>query len=159
MGSPDAFTWDVFALSTLSFGAMRLMLNYFRDPDFSPAWVAIWLFEQLAVLLAFFAIKFLVLDRVPVGPNRTWLNLSVVAVLGTFREIFSYWMQTSWGLPTAVDLGFGIFLSSAFSLVHFGAGTNFEQSLRIYRATRAQLLETQNRLLGLRESSEVIVLE
>jgi signal transduction histidine kinase len=121
--------------------------------------VAIWLFDQLAVLLAFLIIKFLVLDRVPVGPNRTWLNLSVVMALGTFRAIFSFWMQTSWGLPTSVDLGFAILLSSAFSLVHFGAGTNFEQSLKLYRGTLSELVATQKQLLGLRESSEVILLE
>ena len=94
MGSPDAFTWSVFAFAAVSFGALLFLLNYLRDPLFSPAWLAIWLFDQLAVLLAFFIIKFLVLDRVPVGPNRTWLNLVVVVVLGAVRAVFASWMQT-----------------------------------------------------------------
>ena len=159
MGSPNAFTWAVFAFSSFSFGGISLLLNYFRDPAFSPAWVVVWLFCQLGVLITFIVIKKLVLDRVPVGPNRYWLNLSAVIVICIVRAIFSIWMQTSWGLPRSVDLAFAIASTVAFGLVHFGVATNFEQSLKLYRATLYELLETKNRLLGLRESSEIIVLE
>ena len=159
MGERRAFTWPVGLAMATGYAASFFFLQYLGDPELSPDWFLVWFFAQVGVLVTFFAIKFLVLDRLSYDQPRPWLHVFLVFSLGMLQALFSNWMQVSWGLPTLGQLFFVVLASGAYKLVLFGLATSLYQSYKINKASLASLLKTQNALLGLRESAEVIVLE
>ena len=159
MGKQEAFSWPVAAFLAWGYASAFFFLNYLRDPNLSPAWLAVWVVAQGSVLLGFFIIKLLVLNRFSYKKPLPWLNLAVVFTLGVWQAAVAIWIQDSWGLPALKESLFVIVASGAFKMVLFGLATSLHQSFRQNQATLASLLQTQNQLLGLRESAEVIVLE
>jgi signal transduction histidine kinase len=159
IGARDAFSWPFFAVFALGYGAAELFLSYLPDPLLSPLWLSVWLLGQLAVLLMFFFIKTLLLDGLQTAKVRPWLNLAIVGLVGGSYPLVTNSVQSYWGLPTSKDLLFDALASSALSLVLFGLTTSLLQSFKQNQATMASLLQAQARLLALRESAELVVLE
>ena len=159
MGAQDAFRWPVGLFLAWGYASAFFFLNYLRDPNLAPDWLAVWVFAQLAVLAGYLVIKVLVLNRLSYDKPHPWINGAVVFTLGMWQATVAIWIQISWGLPTPSESLVIIFASGAFKMVLFGLATSLYQSFKQNQATLASLLQTQNQLLGLRESAEVIVLE
>ena len=159
MGERRAFAWPVGLAMAAGYAASFFFLQYLGDPELSPDWFLVWFFAQLGVWVTFFVIKFLVLDRLPYDRPRPWLHVFLVFTLGMVQAVFSNWIQFSWGLPMLGQLPFVVLASGAYKLVLFGLATSLHQSYKINKATLVGLVKTQNALLGLRESAEIIVLE
>lgn len=159
MGARDAFTWQVGVAMAGGYAASFFFLQYLGDPELSPDWFLVWFYAQLGVLFTFFAFKFLVLDRLPHDKPRPWLHVFLIFGLGTLQALISNGLQFAWGLPVLGQLVFVVLASGANKLVLFGLATSLQQSYKINKESLKHLLKTQNALLGLRESAEVIVLE
>jgi signal transduction histidine kinase len=159
MGQRDAFAWPVGVFLTFGYASAFFFLKYLRDPNLSPDWLSVWAIAQFALLLGFFAIKLLLLNRLTYDKPHPWLHTLVIFMLGVWQAAVSNWIQVAWGLPLLKAFVFALLASGAFELVMFGLATSLYQSFKMNRATVASLLQTQNQLLGLRESAEVIVLE
>ncbi len=159
MGEREAFAWPVALFLAGGYASAFFFLGYLRDPKLSPDWLAIWVIAQLGVVLGFLVIKWLVLDRLNYNKPHPWLHALVIFSLGMWQSAIANWAQTAWGMPTLKEFAFVLVASGAFKLVLFGLATSIDQSFRLTRATVASLEQTENQLLGLRESAEVIVLE
>ena len=159
MGARDAFRWPVGVVLAAGYASAFFFLNYLRDPNLSPDWLAVWTLAQAGVLISFLVIKMAVLDRLDYTKPHPWLHVFIVFALGTLQALFAYSLQVTWNLPTSGEFGFVLLASGAYKLVLFGLSGSLYQSFKINEATLASLLRTQNQLLGLRENAEVIVVE
>ncbi len=159
MGHRDAFRWPVALFLAWGYASAFFFLTYLRDPNLSPVWLSIWAIAQLAVLLGFVVIKVLVLNRLNYDKPHPWIHVLTVFMLGVWQSAIASWVQTAWGLPTLNNLAFALVASGGLKLVTFGLGASLYRSFRQNQETLASLVQTENRLLGLRESAEVMVLE